>query len=155
MENENITENIPEGTPDPVEVKEDTPVFETDVLSGTEIVEDGPETSGDVPQNEDIPDSSVLEEITEQENIYEMENGNENFYESVSDNGLMGNSSDTGVPSGSVTNYYAMETEEVIPLWENKISNFSTSEMLLFLIFLLLLVQFIHNIFKGSHWLKG
>ena len=155
MENENITENIPEGTPDPVELKEDTPVPETGVLSDTEIVEDVPETSGDVPQNEDIPDSSILGEITEQENIYEMENGNENFYESVSDNGLMGNSSDTDASSGSVTNYYTMETEEVIPLWENKISNFSTSEMLLFLIFLLLLVQFIHNIFKGSHWLKG
>lgn len=155
MENENITEIIPEGTPVPVEVKEDTPVPETGVLSDTEIVEDIPETSGDVPEGEDIPDSSVLEEITEQENIYEMENGKENFYESVSDNGFMGDGFDTGAPADSVTNYYTMETEEVIPLWENKISNFSTSEMLLFLIFLLLLVQFIHNIFKGSHWLKG
>ena len=155
MEHENITEIIPDVASDLVETKENTAVFETDLLSVSETLEDVPETFSDVSEDEAFPDTPDVGGVTENETIYEMENGNEDFYDSVSDNGLMGNSSDTDASSGSVTNYYTMETEEVIPLWENKISNFSTSEMLLFLIFLLLLVQFIHNIFKGSHWLKG
>ena len=126
-------------------------------------MENGEETTPDIPENQTGVDAAVLdpeEETgeTEEENIYEMENGNEDFYGSVSNNDIMGDGSGSDAPPDyNVTNYYTMEVpaEEVIPLWENSISNFSTSEMLLFLIFLLLLAQFIHKIFKGSHWLKG
>ena len=179
MENENIEEIIPEGTPDPVEGEESIPDTSPDILPDETDMENGEETIDDVPSDETGGDSSLLipeeapEEVpeetpeetleeetgeTENEDIYEMENGNEDFYGSVSDNGIMGDGTDADAPANyNVTNYYTTEVpaEEVIPLWENSISNFSTSEMLLFLIFLLLLVQFVHKIFKGSHWLKG
>ena len=163
MENEIIEEVVQEVPSDPVETEENIPDSPPDVLPGETDMENGEETVDDVPSDETGGDSSVLvpeeetpEEETENEDIYEMENGNEDFYDSVSDNDFVGDGSGSDASADyNVTNYYSMETEEVIPLWENNISNFSTSEMLLFLIFILLLVQFIHNLFKGSHWLKG
>lgn len=180
MENEIIEEVVQEVPTDPVETETDISVSEETVLPDQETLEDVPETAPDVSPDENNSDSPILDDVEtipeenleetltgseeengdiENENIYEMENGYENFYESVSGNGIGdGGSTSSDVDTGDgiyVTNYYTMETEEVIPLWENNISNFSTSEMLLFLIFILLLVQFIHNLFKGSHWLKG
>ena len=161
MENENLEETVSGNSPDPVEGEEVSPVPETDILPSEEIVEDVEETAPPVSENETGRDAAVLgpEENgeTENENTYEMENGNEDFYDSVSGNGIMGDSPGADAPATYVVNYYMTEVpaQDVVPLWENNISNFSTSEMLLFLIFLLLLVQFVHNIFKGSHWLKG
>jgi len=177
MENEIIEEVIQDVPTDPVETETDIPVSEETVLPDQETLEDVPETAPDVPPNENISDSSILDDAEtipeenleetlteseeengdiENENIYEMENGYEDFYESVSGNDIGDGGSASPVTGDTYVTYnYTMETEEVIPLWENNISNFSTSEMLLFLIFILLLVQFIHNLFKGSHWLKG
>lgn len=171
MENENIQENIPETTPDAVEIETDIPVSETDMVPAPETTE----TTSDVLPDENISDSPILEEEipetnldpnldpetsmeigeTENETTEILDNGNETNTGSLSDNDIGDGSTPSDMDKLPYTiNYYA-ETTETIPLWENNISNFSTSEMLLFMIFLLLLVQFIHNIFKGSHWLKG
>ena len=174
MENEIMEEIIPDVSETPVEGQTDTPVLETDVLPPAETLEDVPSTAPDVPTSEDIPDSPVLDGEMPETNLDQnldleniIENGdmeNENITdgsESGTDNSNLSGDADHNVGSVSgndlqpyTVNYYA-ETTETIPLWENNISNFSTSETLLFLIFILLLVQFIHNIFKGSHWLKG
>lgn len=164
MENEYIEETIPENTEIPVENPSDPEILPSDVVPAPEVQE----TPSDVLPDENISDSPVLEETEtgtetteengeiENEEIVEMENGNEDFYDSVSGNDIGdGSTSSSGTDDTYVTNFYTMEETEVVPLWDMNISEFSTSEMLLFLIFILLLVQFIHNIFKGSHWLKG
>ena len=165
MENEIIEEVVQEVPTDSVETETDISVSEEIVLPDQETFEDVPETVPDVPTDENITDSPILGDTetnteeengdTDNENSVDMENGNEDFYDAVSGNDVGDGGSTSSADDTYVTNYYTMETEEVIPLWENNISNFSTSEMLLFLIFILLLVQFIHNLFKGSHWLKG
>ena len=181
MENEIIEEVIPEVPTDSVETETDISVSEETILPDQETLEDVPETAPDVSPDEDFSDSPILgeEETTpeiesttpeeipeteidgeggefEDENYVEMENGYDDFYDSVSVNDIGDGGSASPVTGDTYVTYnYTMEQEEIIPLWENNISNFSTSEMLLFLIFILLLVQFIHNLFKGSHWLKG
>ena len=172
MENEIITEIVPDVPQAPVETETDIPVPET--LPDVEIVENVSPSVEDVSTDENIPDTPILEEEIPETNLdpetnieINTENGDfeneimENESESSTDTGNLSGNADYNVGSVSgndvqpyTVNYYA-ETTETIPLWENNISNFSTSEMLLFLIFILLLVQFIHNIFKGSHWLKG
>lgn len=174
MENEIITEIIPDVSETPVEAQTDPPVLETDVLPPAETLEDVPPSAPDVPTSEDFPDSPVLDGEMPETNLDQnldpenniengdmenettvLDNGNETGAGSVSGNDIGDGSTPSDMDELPYTlNYYA-ETTETIPLWENNISNFSTSEMLLFLIFILLLVQFIHNIFKGSHWLKG
>ena len=78
--------------------------------------------------------------------------GNNAFSYGVSDNDI-GN-------GGSYTNYYVTNVYEVVQekevpnIWETNISDFGTTDFLLFMIFILLLVQFLHKLFKGSHWFR-
>ena len=60
-------------------------------------------------------------------------------------------------PVSYTANYITMAAEEEPNYfeWQKSFSEFTTSEMLLLCIFLLLLVEFVHKIFKGSHWFKN
>lgn len=172
MENEIMEENILETQETPLESEENNQVLPENDIPDTPVVEDVPESPDNVPESEVVTDSAVLEEtetetdiieesgttkedgeIADEEIVY-MQNGNEDFYSSLSGNDVMGDSSGT---SGTtyVTNYYEIVEEQTLPLWESNISDLTSTDMLLFMIFILLLVQFIHNLFKGSHWFKG
>lgn len=154
MENENIENNIMENTESPLEVPEISPDFTTDVLPNQEIVEEMQETIEDVHENEtgnDISQSTTTIVGSDGEIFVEMNDGSEDFYDTNTEfdyDEIM----DT---YNYVTNVYEIVEEEEIPLWESDISELGRTDTLLLLIFLLLLVQFIHNIFKGSHWFKG
>lgn len=171
MENEIMEENILEIQETPLESEENNPVSETDVVPDKEVVEAVPETSSNVPEGEDIADSTVLGETetetevigetktieengeTADEEIVHMQDGSEDFYTALSDNDIVGDSSGSSGDTYYVT--YEIVQEESPLLWDSNISDLSSTDMLLFMIFLLLLVQFIHNLFKGSHWFKG
>ena len=147
MENEILEKNISQNSQNPLESEENASLHPEDVLFSETILEDEAGASASVPESETNEVSDVLESG---------EVKNEDIYNSVSDN-AMSFLDGYGGSSSAVTNYYSLEmpAEEVVPLWEKQISDFSTTEMLLFLIFLLLLVRFVHDIFKGSHFLKG
>lgn len=159
MENENIENNLLENTEIPLEDSENTPVLPEDVLPDEEIVEEIEESVEDVLENEtsnDTTDKTVTVVGSGNETYVEMNNGAEEFYDSVSDNNFdYEEIYDTSTTHTYVTNVYEVVEEPSVPLWESDISELNTTDTLLFLILLLLLVQFIHNIFKGSHWFKG
>lgn len=159
MENENIENNIMENTESPVEDPENAPVLPEDVLPGEEIVEEIEEPIEDVLENEiieDISQSTVTIVGSGGETYVETDNGNDDFFDSVSDNEISYEDiMDTSTEHTYVTNVYEIVEEEETPLWDSDISELGRTDTLLLLIFLLLLVQFIHNIFKGSHWFKG
>lgn len=171
MENEIIEENILETPSIPLEGEENNPVSETGVVSGQETLEDVPETPDIVPEDETVSDSPILEktetetdiaketevienngEVTNEEIVY-MQDGSENFYPSLSVNDVLGDASGSSGDTYYVT--YEIVEEESSLLWDSNISELSSTDMLLFMIFLLLLAQYIHNLFKGSHWFKG
>lgn len=154
MENENIENNLLENTQSPVENPENNPDITTDVLPSDEIVEEMEETIEDVYEDEtnnDIPQSTVTIVGSDGETFVEMNDGSEEFYDTNTEFDY-DEITDT---YNYVTNVYEIVEEEEMPLWESDISQLGRTDTLLFLIFLLLLVQFIHNIFKGSHWFKG
>ena len=155
MENENIENNLLENTQSTVEDPENNPVLTPDVLPSEEIVEEMEETIEDVHEDEtsnDISQSTTTIVGSDGETFVEMNDGSEEFYDSDTEfdyDEIM----DT---YNYVTNVYEIvEEEEEAPLWDSDISELGRTDTLLLLIFLLLLVQFIHNIFKGSHWFKG
>ena len=82
MEHEIMEETLSGNSTEFLENKEDIPFLSPDVLPDKEIVKNGKETASSVPENKDSDDTAVsaLEENTEgtEENIYEMEHGNEN-----------------------------------------------------------------------------
>lgn len=154
MENENIENNIMENTQSPVEDPENNPVLTTDVLPSEKIVEEMEETIEDVYEDEignDISQSTTTIVGSDGETFVEMNDGSEEFYDTNTEFDY-DEITDT---YNYVTNVYEIVEEEEIPLWDSDISELGRTDTLLFLIFLLLLVQFIHNIFKGSHWFKG
>lgn len=171
MENEIMEENILETQETSLEGEENNPGSEADVVLNQEIVEDVPETPDNVPESETVSDSPILEEtevetemvegtetteesgeVTNEEIVY-MQDGSENFYPSLSGNDVMGDVSGSSGDTYYVT--YEVVQEESPLFWDSNILELSSTDMLLFMIFLLLLVQFIHNLFKGSHWFKG
>ena len=154
MENENIENNLLENTQSPVEDPENYPVLPEDVLPSEEIVEEMEETIEDVHEDEtsnDISQSTTTIVGSDGETFVEMNDGSEEFYDSDTEFDY-DEITDT---YNYVTNVYEIVEEEEMPLWESDISELGRTDTLLLLIFLLLLVQFIHNIFKGSHWFKG
>ena len=159
MENENIENNILENTESPVEDPTSSSVLPQDVLPNEETMEEIQETAQDVLENEtsnDTTDKTVTVVGSGNETYVEMNNGAEEFYDSVSDNNFdYEEIYDTSTSHTYVTNVYEVVEESSVPLWESDISELNTTDTLLLLIFLLLLVQFIHNIFNGSHWFKG
>lgn len=154
MENENIENSLLENTQSPLEGTENNSVLPKDVLPGEEIVEETEETIEDVHEDEtsnDISQSTTTIVGSDGETFVEMNDGSEEFYDSDTEfdyDEIM----DT---YNYVTNVYEIVEEEEAPLWDSDISELGRTDTLLLLIFLLLLVQFIHNIFKGSHWFKG
>ena len=159
MENENIKNNLLENTESSVEDPENTPVLPENVLPDEEIVEEIEASVEDVLENEiidDIPQSTVTIVGSGGETYVETDNGYDDFFDSVSDNEISYEDiMDTSTEHTYVTNVYEIVEEEETPLWDSDISELGRTDTLLLLIFLLLLVQFIHNIFKGSHWFKG
>lgn len=95
----------------------------------------------------------VLEGDTQEEFIEGAEEG-------LEEDTLSGNDLDIekiSAPVSYTANYITMAAEEEPNYfeWQKSFSDFTTSEMLLLCIFLLLLVEFVHKIFKGSHWFKN
>ena len=173
MENENIEESLLETTETPLESEENNPVPETDTVLVQETLENVPETSDDVSDSENVTDSPILEEteteteiveetetetaeengeVTNEEIVF-MQDGSEDFYSTLSGNDVMGDGSASSGDTYYVT--YEVVQEESPLLWDSNILELSSTDMLLFMIFLLLLVRFIHDFFKGSHWFKG
>lgn len=159
MENENIENNLLENSQSPLEDPENNSFLTTDVLPSEEIVEEIEEPVEDVLENEiidDIPQSTVTIVGSGGETYVETDNGYDDIFNSVSDNEISYEDiMDTSTEHTYVTNVYEIVEEEETPLWDSDISELGRTDTLLLLIFLLLLVQFIHNIFKGSHWFKG
>ena len=159
MENENIEELIPEVQDNPVENTENIEILQENVLSDSENLEEIEEPLTDVLENEiigNIPEPTLTIVGSNGEIYVEMENGYDDAFESVSDNDISYDEiMDTSTVHNYVTNVYEIVEEEEKPLWDSDISELGRTDTLLLLIFLLLLVQFIHNIFKGSHWFKG
>lgn len=168
LENEILEETPPdvvETPPDPVEDMENIQEFPVDIPSDDEMEITGeteilpPVVEGDTVDvlEENLEDELevVPEEVPEEvlEDLEEI---------TVSDNSISDNSiSSTGDGNASsvsyTANYITMAAEEEPNYfeWQKPFSEFTTSEMLLLCIFLLLLVEFVHKIFKGSHWFKG
>lgn len=157
MENENIQDVLSEISTSPMEDPTNSSVLPEDVLPNEEVMEEVQESVEDVLEGEisnDSTDKTVTIVGSGNETYVEMNNGEEDFY-SVSDNNLSYEDIvDSSTNHTYVTNVYEIVEEPSIPLWESDISELNTTDTLLLLIFLLLLVQFIHNIFKGSHWFK-
>ena len=207
MENENLEVGLPENPENNMEIEEDKPVSSPDDISSDEVVENVPETSVDVPEVEDIPDTSHVEENENDdigsENDLESDNGSEDDSEvdNTSEDDLEGDNgsedgsegdntyeddlesedgsedgSDDGVSffsedfqndfSDAVSFLESIDTkvEELlteikdttpVDLWKSKLSELSSTDTLLLMIFMVLFAQFLHNIFKGSRWLRG
>lgn len=97
------------------------------------------------------------EDILEGDTQDELIDGSE---EGLEEDSLSGNDLDIEKISSPVSytaNYITMAAEEEPSYfeWQKPFSEFTTSEMLLLCILLLLLVEFVHKIFKGSHWFKN
>ena len=158
MENENmenIVQEIPESN---LENQAGNEVLSPDNVSVQEVVEDVPETSFNVPEDESGEVSSVVDENEEELLVPETTSNESDLETDVlygDSNNSVGNEFNSSTPNSYVTNVYEVVEEPTIPFWENNIAELSVTDTLLFLIFILLLAQFIHNIFKGSHWFKG
>lgn len=152
MENENIENNVLENTESPVEDPANSPVLPEDVLPNEETLEEIQETTENLSENETGDDSTTVTTVGSNGETYvEMTDGSESFY----DENMEFSYDEITDTYNYITNVYEVVEEPSVPLWESDISELNTTDTLLFLIFLLLLVQFIHNIFKGSHWFKG
>lgn len=127
-------------------------VSKKNTVSGNEIMEDKPQAPSGISKDKIMESDTVGELTNEKDN--KLESGSGTGSDSLSGDADVDRESDVAIPD-YVVNYYMAVEEEPSPLWEKNLSDFSTSEMLLFLIFLLLLVQFVHKIFKGSHWFRG
>lgn len=178
MENE-MEEIIQENSPDMLESEETMEIPVQDNLSDTEIVEEIQMPSDNLPENEITGDSSligeseqetientepgtispVIEDINTEESVAEdsgqvlEEDSKEAEYESLSGNSIQPGDSSSG-STYYVTNVYEIVEEQASPLWDSSFHDMSAEALLLCMIFLLLLVQFIHSFFKGSHWFK-
>ena len=163
MENEEFLEENTESVSQN-QTGDDIPT--TDILYDEENLETGEISVEELPQTPSSEIPPVLEdnyedemeiengEIENDENIVEIENGSENVFGDVSGNDIdFGSYYDT-LPNYYVTNVYEVVEEVETPLWIKDFSDYTTTEMLLFLIFILLFVQFVHKLFKGSHWFK-
>lgn len=152
MENENIENNILENTESPMEDSTNSPVLPEDVLPNEETMEEIQETTENLSEDEIGDDSTTVTTVGSNGETYvEMTDGSESFY----DENMEFSYDEITDTYNYITNVYEVVEEPTIPLWDSDISELGTTDTLLFLIFLLLLVQFIHNIFKGSHWFKG
>ena len=151
MENEVIEEN----TQDILEVSPAAEILQADVLENENVF---PSVFSVGENGDEFKDSEMDKlidgELDNGENIIETENGMDFDFESVSDNDGVFVPYDNLMSNYYVTNVYEVTKEDEIPLWETNIQDLGTTDFLLFLIFILLLVQFIHNLFKGSHWFK-
>lgn len=152
MENENFESNILENTESPMENPTNSPVLPEDVLPNEETMEEIQETTENLSEDEIGDDSTTVTTVGSNGETYvEMTDGSESFY----DENMEFSYDEITDTYNYITNVYEVVEEPSVPLWESDISELNTTDTLLFLIFLLLLVQFIHNIFKGSHWFKG
>ena len=129
-------------------------------IPSNEVVEDVPETSDNVSQDENIADSSVIADETGSEDETGGETGSVGY--SLSSDGSSVDGYDLseiesvlGNIDSNITEFFnEIRFPETVNFWEMDISKLSTTDTLLFMIFLILLVQFVHNIFKGSHWFR-
>ena len=154
MENEYIEEFVPEVQGDSLENTENMEIPTENVLPSMENMEEIQETTDKLFENEIGGTVTIVG--SNNETYVDMNDGSEDFYDSLSDNDISYEDiMDSSTEHTYVTNVYEIVEEEEIPLWESDISELGRTDTLLLLIFLLLLVQFIHNIFKGSHWFKG
>ena len=99
MENEIITEIVPDVPQAPVETETDIPVPEADVLPDEEIVENVPPSVEDVPTDENIPDTPILEEEIPETNLDPETNTEIN-----TENGDMENGTTEILDNGNETN---------------------------------------------------
>lgn len=106
------------------------------------------ENSPDMVESEETMEIPVQDNLSDTEIVEEIQTPSDNLPE----NEITGDSS-----SGStyyVTNVYEIVEEQASPLWDSSFHDMSAEVLLLCMIFLLLLVQFVHSFFKGSHWFK-
>lgn len=175
LENEIMEENteiIPDTAPDPVENlenMEESPVdvpddiengdtgeienVSPDVVPGDTLPEEGGEDVGEIENDVTIlPDNDVAQQ---EEDTSISENSTTSQVTDIGEGAASSTVSGNGAGYSYTANYYTLQEEQPQPFqWEKPLADFTTSEMLLFLIFLLLLVRFVHDIFKGSRWFK-
>lgn len=172
MENEmeEIIQDIPQ---DVLESEETVEIYEEDSVPDPETPEEIQTPSDPVSENETAGDPSLTEETTpdetdqnetDQDETDQNENGSEEAdlpetgSEETSPGTISGNSAEGESPSSGdtyyVTNIYEIVEETEVPLWDSSFRDMSAEVLLLCMIFLLLLAQFIHSFFKGSHWFK-
>lgn len=179
MEYENeMEEIIQDVVPDVLESEEIVEIPETDTIPDPETPEEIQTPSDPVSENETAGDLSLTEETTPDETDQnetdqsdadpgetdQDENGSEEAdltetgSEETSPGTISGNSVEGESPSSGdtyyVTNIYEIVEETEVPLWDSSFRDMSAEVLLLCLIFFLLLAQFLHSFFKGSHWFK-
>lgn len=158
MENENNENNVAEVTESNLENQESGENISPSDIPDNEVGEDVPQASDEILENENNEVSSVVDENEEDLLVPETTSNESDLETDVlygDSNNSVGNEFNSSTPNTYVTNVYEVVEEPTIPFWENNIAELSVTDTLLFLIFILLLAQFIHNIFKGSHWFKG
>ena len=159
LENEILEETPPdilETPPAEVENLENIQEFPVDIPADDEmeIVGETETLPNDLEGTEEVLEGT--EEGLEGDTQDELIEGSE---EGLVEDTLSGNDLDIekiSAPVSYTANYITMAAEEEPNYfeWQKPFSEFTTSEMLLLCIFLLLLVEFVHKIFKGSHWFK-
>ena len=149
------------------EILEETPpdILETPPAE-VENLENIQEPSLDIPADDEmeiIGETETLPndlEVTEEGLEGDTQEGLiEGAEEGLEEDTLSGNDLDIEKitsPVSYTANYITMAAEEEPNYfdWQKPFTEFTTSEMLLLCIFLLLLVEFVHKVFKGSHWFK-
>ena len=158
MENENNENNVAEVTESNLENQESGENISPSDIPDNEVGEDVPQTSDEVLENENSEVSSVVDENEVELLVPEITGNETNMETDILDgdsNNFVNDELNPYTPNTYVTNVYEVVEEPVIPFWDSSFAEMSTTDTLLFLIFILLLVQFIHNFFKGSHWFKG
>lgn len=158
MENENMEKELQDNETDILENQKSGKDVPPSDIPDNEVGEDVPQTSDEILENENSEVSSVVDE-NEVELLDPEITGNETNMETDildGDSGdFVGDGFNSYTPDTYVTNVYEVVEDPAVPFWDSSLAELSTTDTLLFLIFILLLAQFIHNIFKGSHWFKG
>ena len=158
MENENNENNVAAVTESNLENQESGENISPSDISDNEVGEDVPQDSDEILENENNEVSSVVDENEEELLDPEITGNETNMETDILDgdsNNFVNDELNPYTPNTYVTNVYEVVEEPAVPFWDSSLAELSTTDTLLFLIFILLLAQFIHNIFKGSHWFKG
>ena len=134
--------------------------FESSVSDNEEIF--APDGSMDVqpndtenPLTDTTPDDSPEDNSTEEESMEPVPEFQDTDIDSVSGSDVRTplegsvSSNETSVSSGDIYNI-SIETPPDIPIWEKSINEYTVSEGLLLLIFILLLIEFCTRFFKHN-----